>query len=124
VQRTAGFFLVRNFEEGSVMDTSTAKRKRRRLATTLAVTGFVIAAAIWAYSELTNSSPPHFSFPLWTAFMILCPPSLLSIPLIDVEPGASGFTIMWLLIGAVNSALYAVIGFVVGKSRWKAGGAY
>lgn len=101
------------------MDTSTVKRKRRRLTISLAVIGFVVAVVIWAYSELTDSSPPHFNFLLWTAFIVLCPPSLLSAPLIDVEPGSAGFTAMWLVIGLVNSGLYAVIGMILGKFRWK-----
>ena len=79
-----------------------------------------MAAVIWAYSELTDSSPPKpFNSTLWTAFMILCPPSVLSIPLIDVEPGSSDFATMWLVIGLVNSGLYAVIGKIVGRFRWK-----
>jgi hypothetical protein len=102
------------------MDALMVKRKRRRLTTTLAVVGFLVAAVIWAYSKLTDSSPPHFNLPLWTAFIVLCPPSLLSAPLIDVEPASSGFTMMWLVIGLLNSALYAVVGMVVGKLRWKA----
>jgi hypothetical protein len=103
------------------MDTVIVKRKRRRLTIGLAVLGFVIAAIIWAYSELTDSPPPRpFNLPLWSAFMILCPPSFLTIPLIDVEPGSTDFAIMWLMLGLVNSALYAVIGTVVGRFRWKA----
>lgn len=101
------------------MDTVMIKRKRRRLMIGLAVTGFIMGAIIWAYSVLTDSSPPHFNFPLWMAFIIMCPSSLLSVPLIDVEPGSAGFAIMWLVIGLVNSALYAVIGMVIGKLRWK-----
>ena len=104
------------------MDVSTVRRKRRRLTIALAAMGFVMAAVIWAYSELTDSSPPKpFNSTLWTAFMILCPPSVLSIPLIDVEPGSSDFAIMWSVIGLVNSGLYAVIGMIVGRFRWKPG---
>jgi hypothetical protein len=51
--------------------------------------------------------------------MILCPPSVLSISLIDVEPGSSDFAIMWLVIGLVNSGLCVVIGMIVGRFRWK-----
>jgi hypothetical protein len=77
------------------MDVSTVGRKRRRLTIALAVMGLVMAAVIWAYSELIDSSHPKpFNSTLWTAFMILCPPSVLSIPLIDVEPGSSDFAIM------------------------------
>ena len=48
------------------MDVSTVGRKRRRLTIALAVVGFVMAAVIWAYSELTDSSPPKpFNSTLW-----------------------------------------------------------
>lgn len=102
------------------MDTVTVKRKRRRLTMILAAVGFLIAAVIWAYSELTDSSPPKpLNFPLWTAFMVLCPPSLLTIPLIDVEPGSMDFAITWFVVGLMNSVLYTVIGVIVGRFRWK-----
>lgn len=102
------------------MDVSTARRARRRLTIALAVMGFVMAAAIWAYSELTDSSPPKpFNSTLWTAFMILCPPSVLSIPIIDVEPGSSDFAIMWSVIGLANSGFYGLVGMVFGRLRWR-----
>lgn len=102
------------------MDILMVKRKRRRLMIGLAALGMAIAAIIWAYSELADSSPPRpFNLPLWSVFIILCPPSLLTIPLIDVEPGSIDFAITWLVIGLLNSALYAVIGAVVGRFRWK-----
>lgn len=96
------------------------QRKRRRLIWILAVFGFLIATVAWGYSELSDSSPPRpLNVPVWIAFTVLCPPSLLSVPLIDVEPGSSGFTLMWFIIGLLNCGLYAVIGSVVGKFRWK-----
>jgi hypothetical protein len=104
------------------MDLSTARRKRRQLTIAFAALGFVIAAAIGAYSQLTDSSPPRpLNVPLWTTFMILCPSSLLSVPMIDVEPGSVDFVIMWFVIGLVNSSLYAVVGMVLGRLRWKVG---
>lgn len=104
------------------MDLLTAKRKRRRLIMILAAAGFLIAVAIGAYSQLTDSSPPKpLNVPLWTTFMILCPSALLSVPLIDVEPGSTDFVIMWLAIGLLNSGLYAVVGMIVGRLRWKLG---
>jgi|SRR5882724_3081605 len=104
------------------MDVATAKRNRRRLTIALAVTGLAIAAAIGAYSQLTDSSPPKpLSARLWTTFMILCPPSFLSVPLIDVEPGSVDFAIMWFVIALLNAGLYAAIGTIVGRLRWKVG---
>jgi hypothetical protein len=101
------------------MGTPIFKHKRRMLMFFLALLGFAIAAVIWAYAELTDSSPPHVNVPLWAGFALLCPAALLSVPLIDVEPGTTDFLITWLIIGVVNSALYAVVGLVVGRFLWK-----
>jgi hypothetical protein len=107
-----------------MMDTATLKRKRRSLTVVLAVVGFAMAAVIWGYSELTASSTPPFNLPLWGAFILLCPPSLLTIPLIDVEPGSIDFTITWLMIGLLNSTLYGAIGIMIGRFRWKPDSAF
>jgi len=102
------------------MDTETLRRKRRKFTFALASLGLLIAVIIWAYSELTDSSPPRpFNFPLWMAFTTLCPTSFLSVLLIDVEPGSGSFALMWVVIGLLNSALYATIGAVVGRFLWK-----
>ena len=90
-------------------------RKRQRLTISLAVLGFVVAGALWGYSELGKPSSALEGL----VSVILCPPSLLSIPLIDVEPGSSGYTAMWTVFAFMNSALYAGIGALIGKSRWK-----
>jgi len=99
---------------------SSGKRKRRNLICALATLGFVVAAVGWAYANLTDSSPPRLNFTVWAVFIFLCPPSLLSVPLIDVEPGTRDFAMVWLVIGGVNAALYAMIGWVAGKIIWKA----
>jgi len=65
-----------------------------------AVLGFTITAAFVSYQLLSdpqfligrNSSPMR-------AFVLLCPASLLTIPLIDVEVGTNGFYILWIVIG-------------------------
>jgi hypothetical protein len=48
-------------------------------------------------------------------FIVACPPSLLTIPLTDVEPGSIDFAIAWLFVGILNSILYRAIGIVVGE---------
>ena len=101
------------------MDFALAKRKRRRFTLFLAVIGFAIAAFIWAYSEVTASSTPPFNMGLSATFIVLCPPSLLTVPLIDVEPGSIGFAITWLVVGILNSALYGLGGIVIGGARWE-----
>ena len=100
------------------MDSATIKQKRRRLIMVMAAVGFLIAVVIWAFSELTASSPA-FNLHLWGVFIFACPPSLLTIPLIDVEPGSIDFAVTWLVVGLLNSGLYAVIGIMIGRFRWK-----
>lgn len=99
---------------------SSGKHKRRNLIWALASLGFVVAAVGWAYANLTDSSPPTFHFLVWAGFIFVCPPSLLSVPLIDVEPGTRDFALMWLVIGCVNATLCAMIGWVAEKFIWKA----
>ena len=97
-------------------------QKPRRLTIVLAILGFSIAAVILAYAELTDSSPPPpVNVPLWTTFVILCPPALLSVPLIDIEPDSIAFVFLWLVIGLLNSAIYAAIGAGVSRIFRKSG---
>src|SRR5271156_415448 len=98
------------------MDTAIAKRKRLRLTVGLAVLGFVIAAAISAYFELTD--PPTISSGALVCLVILCPASLVSLLFIDVE-STGAITILWMVIAVMNSALYATIGAFIGRLCWK-----
>jgi len=75
--------------------------------------GFLVAALIWTYSEVSARSPHPANVQLWTFLIVLCPPSLLSIPFIDIEPGTSEFTVMWFVIGVINAALYGTIAWLV-----------
>ena len=78
--------------------------------------GFTITAAFVSYQLLSD---PQFligrNSGLMLAFVILCPPSLLSIPLIDVEVGTNSFYILWIVIGMLNAALYAGIRVLLSK---------
>jgi hypothetical protein len=56
---------------------------------------------------------------LYDAMVVLCPPSLLSIPLSDAMGDKSGFYAVCLLIGFLNSGLYAVIGAAIAGQLWK-----
>jgi hypothetical protein len=89
--------------------------KRQKLTISLGSLGLVLAVVLWGYSELVKSAGPLAGL----VTVILCPPSLLSIPLIDVEVGTSGYRIMWTVFTFMNAALYAVIGSLIGKSRWQ-----
>lgn len=80
--------------------------------------GFEIAAVVLAFVMLRDSSPPPtFSPPLLT-FEILCPPAFLSFILMDID-SAAAIAIVWLVIGILNAALYAVIGTLIGRFCWK-----
>jgi CDP-diglyceride synthetase len=101
------------------METQATENKIRRQMLILAASGFLVAVVIWAYSELTNASPPPpVNFPLWTAFVLFCPPSLLTVPLIDVEPGSMDFAIEWFVVGVLNATLYVAMGGVI-AGLWK-----
>jgi hypothetical protein len=56
---------------------------------------------------------------LYTAMVIFCPPSLLSIPFSEAMRDKSGFYAVCLLIGFLNSGLYAVIGAAIVGQLWK-----
>jgi len=89
--------------------------KRQQLTIGLASLGLVLAVMVWAYTEFAKSAGPLAGL----VSAILCPPALLSIPLIDVEVGTPDYRIMWAVFAFMNAALYAVIGSVIGKLRWK-----
>jgi hypothetical protein len=67
---------------------------------------------VWVvYQMLTDASPwsPLNNF-LSVIFMILCPPVLLTFPLIDVDIGTGGVYVVWMVVALLNAALYAAIG--------------
>jgi hypothetical protein len=101
------------------METVVFKQKRRKLTLFLTLLGFATAAVIWGYAELTAYSPPHTNIVLLCIFALLCPVSLLSAALIDIDPGTIDFRITWLVIGILNSLLYGVVAYVVGWFLWK-----
>jgi len=51
--------------------------------------------------------------------LIFAVPSLLSIPLIDVDVGSSDYRVMWAVFAFMNSAFYAGLGALIDKSRWE-----
>jgi hypothetical protein len=97
-------------------------RKDWKIILGFATIGFVITTSIVAYQVLTDSNPPPvLSMPELVAFIILCPPSLLTVPFIDAETGTGGFYFIWFFVGLINAALYAVVGaqilFLLKKSE-------
>jgi hypothetical protein len=94
-------------------------RKDWKIIFGFAALGFAVTTFIVAYQVLTNSyPPPDLSMPVFVAFIILCPPSLLTVAFIDAEVGTGGFYLIWFFVGLINSAFYAAIGAQV-RILWK-----
>jgi hypothetical protein len=102
------------------MDTATLKRKRRKLAISFAFVGLLIAAVLFAYFETDPWPGSSAALVAGGLALVLCPGSLLFVTWIDIEPQTSAFAVMWLIIGAINFALYGGIGLLVSRFKWKA----
>lgn len=98
--------------------------KDRNTILRFAAGGFGIAVVFVLLQILMDSLPPDnaLSNVVFGTCMILCPPSLLMIPLIDVETGTGGFYIIWAVLALCNAGLYAVIGSAFVGMRQKRGG--
>jgi|SRR5215469_5020337 len=71
--------------------------------------GFAVAGVFVCYQLLTDSqSPISRNSLLMTVFVVLCPPSLLSVAF-DPELGTKDFYTIWTVIGLMNAALYATV---------------
>jgi Na+/citrate or Na+/malate symporter len=86
-----------------------------------AVFGFAITAAFVSYQLLTEpqQSTISRSSSLMLTFLLLCPPSILSITR-QVEVGTQSFYILWIVIGVLNAALYAGIRTLIKRRLRKA----
>jgi len=76
-------------------------------------------AAFYDYSKPTNG----FDVVVVAVSMILCPPQFLFFFCIDCEAIGWGGFIMYSIIGVLNAALYAIIGYVVFALRNRASSA-
>ena len=86
---------------------------KKRLAYKLAVLGFGIAAALFAYLETTDYTP--FPSAMITVSLVLCPASALSAGFLDIQPHSADAAFAWFVIAAINGALYGLVGYAVGK---------
>jgi hypothetical protein len=85
-----------------------------------AVCGFAITAAFVRYQMLTDIESPLSRNPLLMIFFIVvCPPSLLSL-LFDPEAGTNGFYILWAFIGLLNAGVYASFRAIITRRLKKA----
>ena len=77
--------------------------------------GFAVAAFFVSYQLLTDSqSPIQRNSAFMIGFVILCPPSLLSVA-IDTEAGTNGFYILWTAIALMNAGLYTAIRMLISR---------
>ena len=77
--------------------------------------GFAITAIFVSYQLLTDSqSPIQRDSALMVVFIVLCPPSLLSIAF-DPEIGTNNFYFLWTVIALLNAGLYATIRALVAR---------
>lgn len=75
--------------------------------------GLIVTAVLFAYLELTNFAT--LSVPLRFTAILLCPASLMSILLIDVEPHTSGMVVVWSVIALTNAILYGAVAFGIAR---------
>jgi len=95
--------------------------QKRRLIIGFALLGLAITAAIYAVMSFIpySETPSRTEIFLGAVSLILCPPGLLTVPLFDIEPYTIPGAVLWLIVGLMNSALYAAIGALIGRFRWK-----
>lgn len=86
-----------------------------------AIIGFAITPLFVVYQFTIDFrvTPSRGTFFMIGFFTVLCPPALLSIPIIDAEIGTSGFYVLWAFIAIVNSVLYSAIAGAIAKLRRK-----
>jgi cytochrome bd-type quinol oxidase subunit 2 len=104
------------------MDAAMVRRKRRKLTIGLALCGLIIAGAFFAYSETDPPPQSRMALLAGVAALALCPGSLLFVTWIDIEVQTTASAVMWLIIGQINFTLYGGVGWLVGRSRWRADG--
>ena len=97
--------------------------KDRRMVLRFAAVSFGIEVVWVVYQMATDPSPwSSLNDLLSVIFMILCPPVLLTFPLIDVEIGTGGSYVVWMVVALLNAALYGVIGSAYVRMRKKSEG--
>jgi len=80
-----------------------------------AVLGFSITAAFVSYQLLTDpQSALTRSSSVMLTFLVLCPPSILSITR-QTEFGTESYYILWIVNGLMNAALYAGVRVMLKK---------
>jgi len=82
----------------------------RRIIVRSAVLGFSVTAAFVVYQLVTDVQSPISRNPAFMLlFVVLCPPSLLSLASNKTEVGSGDFYTLWAVIGVLNAALYGSV---------------
>jgi hypothetical protein len=91
----------------------------RRTVFRFAAVGLGIPAVWVVYQMLVNPSPwSTLNSLLSVIVVILCPPWLLTVPLMDVEIGDGSSYAIWTVVAILNAALYSGLGSAYVR-RWK-----
>ena len=96
--------------------------KDRRTVFRFAAVGLCIPAVWVVYQMLAIPSPwsPQSSL-LSVIFLILCPPCILTFPLIDAQIGDRGSYVLWIVVAILNAALYWGLGSAYLRMRIRRG---
>jgi len=98
------------------------KERRTWLKISFSCLGLLIAGILWAYSAFSHY--PHAinakTAALVIILVVLCPPSLLSLPFWETEPDTVPGIVIWLVIAIINALLYGAIGGYLARRIWKA----
>ena len=86
-------------------------RKHSKTVLRFAVVGFAVTAIFVVYEVLFD--PTGHSFTAGLLCLVLCPPSLLSVPIIDAEIGTGGYYFVFSTVALLNAALYGFIATTV-----------
>jgi hypothetical protein len=94
-------------------------RKSSKTILRFALLGLAIAGGCYLYAAFYDYTKPMngLGVALVAVSVILCPPQLLFGFCIDCEVIGRGGFIMYSIIGILNAALYAVIGYIVFRLR-------
>jgi hypothetical protein len=84
-----------------------------------AIVGFAITVVHVVYQLVSDARSWPFPDAVVIASFIVCPPSLLAIPVIDAEIGTDAFYSLWTVIGLLNAVLYAAVGTMIAARRKK-----
>lgn len=94
-------------------------RERWQIVSSFALLGLTVAAACYLYAAFSDYTKPTNVIDVLVGILslIFCPTQLLFVGCIDCEVvGWDGF-VLYLIIGVLNAALYALVGLVVASLK-------